>query len=485
MAESTVPAENVKHFDMFIDGNWQPAADGAQMDVTDPATGQVFASVPRGKQADLEAAVESAKRGLTVWRNTHPAERARILFRFAQYQREHAQELAEVEAQDTGSSVGGALWTVNDVCARRFEYYAGIADKVLGDTFVAPGHYFGFTLREPQGVTAHIVPWNGPLWIGSRTIAPALATGNSVVVKPSSEAPLSLLKLAEMAHACGIPAGVFNVVTGGGNELGDLLTTHPGIDAIYFTGSGFTAKRVLKNAAETFKPAVMELGGKSPNIVFADADMNAALHGALWAIFANAGQICVAGSRLLVEKKIHSEFVDRLAAMARGLKLGKEADMGPLISARQRESVLSYIAAGRSEAELVTGGGTPQDPALRGGYYVEPTIFDNVRPGAKIAKEEIFGPVLAVTPFSDLDEAVAIANDTHYGLASAVWTSNVHTAHIVAERLEAAQVYVNHYYSLAYEVSRTPYKASGYGSSEGPGAIDAYLKTKTVSINLK
>jgi acyl-CoA reductase-like NAD-dependent aldehyde dehydrogenase len=485
MSEAIEQTEAITHFDMFIDGRWQLAADGGRMDVFDPDTGQRFASVPRGGQIDLDAAVESARRGLHVWRNTHPGERARILFRFAQYLREHAREIAEIEARDTGSSLGGALWTVNDVCARRFEYYAGLADKVLGDTFVAPGHYFGFTLREPVGVTAHIVPWNGPLWIGSRTIAPALAAGNAVIVKPSSEAPLSLLKLAEMAFACGVPAGVFNVVTGSGGELGDALTLHPGVDAIYFTGSGFTARRVLKNAAETFKPAVMELGGKSPNIVFADADPNAALYGALWAIFANAGQICVAGSRLLVEKRIHAEFVDRLAGLARGLKLGKEADMGPLISARQRESVLSYIAAGKSEAVLVAGGGPPGDPALAGGYYVEPTIFDNVKPDARIAREEIFGPVLAVTPFEDMDEAIAIANDTPYGLASAVWTSNVKTAHLVAERLEAAQVYVNHYYSLAYEVSRTPYKASGYGSSEGPDAIDAYLRTKTVSINLK
>ncbi len=476
---------DVRSFDMYIDGSWQPAAGGRYMDVYDPATGQVFARVPRGGTADLDAAVESARRGLAVWRDTHPAQRARILFRLAQTIRERANELAELESQDTGSSMAGALWTVNDVCARRFEYYAGLADKVLGDTFVAPNAYFSYTLREPRGVTAHIVPWNGPLWIGSRTIAPALAAGNSVIVKPSSEAPLSLLKLAEMAFECGVPAGAFNVVTGGGDEMGDALTRHPGIDAIYFTGSGLTAKRVLQHASERFIPAVMELGGKSPNIVMADADMNAALHGALWAIFANAGQICVAGSRLLVEKKIHAEFVDGLAGLARRLKLGKEADMGPLISARQRERVLAYVATGRDEAQLVTGGEVPVDPALAGGYYVEPTIFDHVPVEAKIAKEEIFGPVLVVTPFEDVDEAIAIANASEYGLASAVWTTNLKTAHVVAQRLAAAQVYVNHYFTAGYEVSRTPYKASGYGSSEGPDAIHEYLRTKTISINLK
>jgi aldehyde dehydrogenase (NAD+) len=480
--------KEVLNLDLYVDGEWRPAASGERLEVFDPAKGTVAATVPRGAKADLDAAVEVAGRGLQVWRNTHPAERARIMIRIAGALRSRAQEFAELESLDTGGSVQGSLWTVNDVCARRFEYYGGLADKILGDTFVSPGKHFFYTLREPRGVTAHIIPWNGPLWTGSRSIAPALAAGNSLIVKPSREAPLSLLKLAELAVECGLPPGVMNVVTGVGSELGETLVQHPGIDGIYFTGSGATAQRVLKNAAGNYVHTVMELGGKSPNIVMADANLESALHGALWAIFAGAGQICVAGSRLLVEASIHDEFVTRLADLARNLRLGGPdvtADMGPLISSRQQQNVLSYIEVGRGEAKLVTGGGVPDDPGLRGGYFVQPTIFDDVAPDAKIAREEIFGPVLVITPFNGLDEAVSIANDTEYGLASAVWTTNLRTAHTVAQRLQAGQVYVNHYFSAGFEVSRTPYKASGFGHSEGPDAINEFLTTKTVSINLE
>jgi acyl-CoA reductase-like NAD-dependent aldehyde dehydrogenase len=480
--------DGVLEFDLYVDGEWRPAESGERMKVFNPATGAVGATVSRGGQSDLDAAVESAQRGLKVWRDTHPAERGRILNRIAQAMRSRAQEFAELESLDTGGSIQGSLWTINDVCARRFEYYAGLADKILGDTFVSPGKHFFYTLREPRGVTAHIIPWNGPLWTGSRSIAPALAAGNSLIVKPSREAPLSLLKLAELAAECGLPPGVMNVVTGIGSELGDALTQHPGIDGLYFTGSGATAQRVLKNAAGNYVHTVMELGGKSPNIVMADAHLESALYGALWAIFAGAGQICVAGSRLLVEAEIHEEFVTRLAEMARGLRLGGpdvEADMGPLISSRQQQSVLSYIEVGRGEARLVTGGGVPDAPGLREGYFVQPTVFDDVAPDAKIAREEIFGPVLVVTPFEGLDEAISIANDTEYGLAAAVWTTNLRTAHTAAQRLQAGQVYVNHYFSAGFEVSRTPYKASGFGHSEGPDAINEFLTTKTVSINLE
>jgi aldehyde dehydrogenase (NAD+) len=474
-------------FDMYVHGEWRPGSTGDAVDVINPARAELLATVPDGGQEDLDAAIDSAREGLAVWRDTHPRVRAQVLNRIAETLKERAQEFAELYSLSSGGSVGTGLWTMYDVAARRFEYYAGMADKIRGDTFVTPGQFVSYTLREPVGVTGHIVPWNGPLWIGSRTIAPALAAGNSVVVKPSSEAPLLLLKFAEMCHEVGLPPGVLNVVTGRGSGLGNLFTRHPGFDGIYFTGSTETGRQILQNASTTNVRTVMELGGKSPNIVFEDADMEAALDGAIFAIFANAGQICVAGSRLLVQESIHDEFVSRLAEKAKEITIGPpeaEALMGPVISAKQKERVLGYIEQGKQDAELISGGGPPDDPALQTGYFVAPTIFDGVPNSSRIIREEIFGPVLAVSSFADMDEAVALANDTDYGLASAVWTENARTAHNVAQRIEAAQVYINHYYTAAFEVSRSPYKGSGHGMSEGPDAIYEFLNQKSVSIKL-
>jgi aldehyde dehydrogenase (NAD+) len=480
-------SNKIMRFGMYLDGRWEPAEKLPQIDVYNPATGEVVATIPEADDFHISHAVETASKGLKVWRGTHPAERARVMFRIGQEIRAHADELANLEVTANGDSLKGALSTVRDVCARRFEYYGGMADKILGSTFVSPGNHLVYTLQEPKGVTAHIVPWNAPLWVGSRSIAPALAAGNSVIVKPSKEAPLSLLRLAELAQESGLPRGVLNVITGTGSGAGETLVRQRGIDAVYFTGSPETARNVLKNVAVSLAHCVLELGGKSPNIVMADADMEAALKGALSAIFANAGQICVAGSRLLVDASIHHEFVDRLVSMARSLTLGGPetgADMGPLISAGQRESVMSYIEQGRSEARLATGGGLPSDEALRHGFFLEPTIFDAVPPDARIAREEIFGPVLVVTPFRNLDEAVEIANCTEYGLASAVWTNDLRTAHATAQRLQAGEVYINHYFTVGFEVTRTPYKTSGLGHSEGQGAIHEYLNSKTVSVKL-
>jgi aldehyde dehydrogenase (NAD+) len=479
--------DGARDWDMYIGGEWVPADDGDRVEFFDPAKGEVAGTIPRGQEADVDRAVAAAAAAAPEWRATPAPERGRLLLRLAAELRDRADEFAALESLNTGGSLGGSRWTVREVAARRFEFFGGLADKVLGDTYSVPGRTHSFTLREPYGVTAHIVPWNGPLWVGTRSIAPALAAGNTLVVKPSAEASLSLLRLAELATECGFPSGVLNVVTGRGSEAGEHLTGHPGVASISFTGSGATGRRIIQRSAERFIPVGLELGGKSPNIVLGDADLDRALQGALWAIFANAGQICVAGSRLLVEDTIHDEFVERLAEMAAKLRLGgpdMEADMGPLISNGQREQVLAHIEAGRETSRLVIGGGVPDAAELAGGYFVEPTIFDRVPPDAAIAREEIFGPVLAVTPVSGVDEAIAVANDSEYGLAAAVWTRNLDAALTVAERLESGQVYVNHYFTIGFELSRTPYKGSGFGHSEGQAAMDQYLRTKVVSVDL-
>lgn len=471
---------------MFIHGDWQPGT-GEPIEVVNPTTGKPFATVPDGGQAEIDRAVTSAREGFETWRDTHPRVRAQVLNRIAETLKDRAAEFTDLYTKNSGSSIGTGMWTMKDIAARRFEYYAGMADKIRGDSFVTPGEFLSYTLREPLGVTGHIIPWNGPLWIGSRTIAPALAAGNSVVIRPSSEAPLTLLKFAEMAAECGLPPGVLNVITGRSSTMGDLFTAHPGFDAIYFTGSTETGKRIAANSAGNDIRTVLELGGKSPNIVLEDADIEAALDGAIFAIFANSGQICVAGSRLLVQESIHDEFVAGLAEKAKAITIGgpeAEALMGPLISARQKERVLGYIERGKQDAELLTGGGTPSDPALQDGFFVEPTIFDRVGSDAVIAREEIFGPVLSVTSFTDMDDAIRLANDSPYGLASAVWTQDITKGHLIAQQLEAAQVFINHYYTAAFEVSRSPYKGSGHGMSEGPDAIYEYLSQKSVSVKL-
>lgn len=470
---------------MRIGGQWVDAADGSTMEVLDPARGTVIAVVPKGGEADVDRAVAAAREGLERWMAVNPEDRAKIMWRIAEKIHEHADHLAELESKQTGSP--GQQWTMHGVAARRFEYYAGLADKQFGRTLDLAGGKWSYTRTEPLGVTAHIVPWNGPMWSGTRSIAPALAAGCSVVVKPAGEAPLTLLELARLAEEeCGLPPGVINVVTGTGTGAGAALTRHPGIDGIWFTGGAVAGRAVQLAAAENHKPVVLELGGKSPNIVFEDADIEAAVQGALWGIFLNAGQICVAGSRLLVQRSIHDEFVEKLAQLAKALRLGppeSQPDLGPMISEGHRQTVLEYIAKGKEEAQLVVGGGVPQDEELAAGYYVEPTIFCNVRPEAVIAQEEIFGPVLAVTPFDTEEEAVAIANGTKYGLAAGVWTQNLARAPRVAAKLEAGQVYINHYYG-SIEMSRSAYKESGYGVSEGVDALQAFVRTKAVTVQL-
>ena len=408
------------------------------------------------------------------------------MLRIAQAIRERAEELATLESRDNGKPLRQARTDVQ-VAARYFEFFAGIADKIMGNTIPLGPGFLDYTVREPIGVSAQIVPWNYPIQIGARGAAPALAAGCTIVLKPSSEAPMTAMRLGEIGLACGLPPGVFNVVPGTGSEAGTALAGHPDINQLTFTGSVEVGVQVAKLAADNVVPVVMELGGKSPNIVFADADLDLAATGAANAIFQNAGQTCSAGSRLLVERKAHDALVERLAARAKGMRIGpgvSDPDMGPIISSKQRETIENYVSVGRNEGATVAAGGKrPADPALSGGYYYEPTLLDDVSPDMRIAQEEIFGPVLAIIGFDDLEEAAAIANRSQYGLVAGIWTRDINKAMALASRIKAGQVYVNTYGAGGgVELPFGGYKKSGYGREKGLESLASYTQVKNVCI---
>jgi acyl-CoA reductase-like NAD-dependent aldehyde dehydrogenase len=473
---------------LIIGGERVDAASGRTLETRDPSTGQVLTRIASGGKEDVDRAVTSAQEALEApsWRKLHPRERGRILMRMAAIMRERGEELAVLECHDTGKPLRQARADV-DAASRYFEYFAGVADKILGETIPIGHGYVDFTLREPIGVSGHIVPWNYPLQIASRGVAPALAVGCTVVIKPSSEAPLTPLLIGEIGLAAGLPPGVLNVVTGPGGEAGVALAGHPGVNQITFTGSVEIGIDVAQRAAANVVPVVMELGGKSPNIVFADADMDFTIPGVANAIFQNSGQTCSAGSRLLVERSAHREVVERLRAKARSMRVGpglEDPDMGPVISERQRDRVEDYIRVGRDEGAVVASGGKrPDDARLRDGYFLEPTILDGVGPNMRVAQEEIFGPVLVVIPFDDLDEAASIANVTQYGLVAGVWTRDISKALTLVERIKAGQVFVNGYAAGGgVEIPFGGYKKSGYGREKGLEALRSYVQVKNVCI---
>jgi aldehyde dehydrogenase (NAD+) len=473
---------------LIIGGRRAAASDQGTIDVYNPSTGKVLATIAKATPADVNTAVQSARAALESrdWGGLAPAERARLLYRIAGRIRERAEELALLESQDNGKPLTQARTDVM-VAARYFEFYAGVADKIMGNTIpLAPG-MLDYTVREPIGVSAQIVPWNYPIQISARGIAPALAAGCAVVAKPSSEAPMTALRLGEIGIECGLPAGALNVIPGTGSEAGAALAAHPDINQLTFTGSVEVGVAVAKMAADNVVPVVMELGGKSPNVVFADADMDLTVKMVANAIFQNAGQTCSAGSRLLVERTAHATLVERLATHARRMRVGPgpdDPDMGPIISRRQLETIERYVRIGREEgAEVVAGGERPAHLASAGGFYFQPTLLDRVGPDMRVAQEEIFGPVLSIIQFDDLDEAASIADRSQYGLIAGVWTRDINKALMLASRIKAGQVYVNTYGAGGgVELPFGGYKKSGYGREKGLEALASYTQVKNVCI---
>ena len=457
--------------------------------VVNPATEDVIAEVPSAGAPDLDTAVSAARAALDgPWGTMSARERGRLVRRLGEGLLDRADEVARLETLHNGKPISESRHIEIPAAAECFEYYGGWSDKVMGETIPVKGNHLTYTLREPVGVVAAIVPWNFPLLLAAWKIAPALACGNTVIVKPASQTPLTALALGEIAIEAGLPAGVLNVLTGPGAELGQAIVEHPGIDKIAFTGDTSTGKGIMRGAAGTLKRITLELGGKSPNIVFADADIEAAIRGATIGIFYGKGEVCAAGSRLLVDRSIKTEFIDKLAARARKMTAGDPMDpktrFGALSSKKQLDTVLGYIDSGKREGATLVAGGARTDIGTGKGYFVQPTIFTDVRPDMTIAREEIFGPVLASIEFSDVDEAIARANDSGYGLAAGVWTRDIKKAHYVARKLQAGTVWINTYNVYDTAAPFGGYKQSGFGREMSAHALEHYTQVKSVWVDL-
>jgi aldehyde dehydrogenase (NAD+) len=473
---------------MLIGGHHHEASE--HYEVHDPSNGHVLARVPKGSADHAKHAVEDAQKAFEnpAWADIDPSQRGRILFKLGSLVREATNDLAQTETLNNGKTLKESKGDMNYV-AWTLEYYAGLADKLQGDTIPVPGKRLNYTLREPLGVTAHIAPWNYPLLLAVRSMAPALAAGNTVVLKPASLTPLTALKFGDLALQAGLPPGVLNVVTGPGAAVGDALATHPSVQSVSFTGSVEVGQRVAAQAAGKVKTITLELGGKSPLLVFPDADADKASKAVQYGIFGNAGQMCWASSRLLVHEKVHDEVVQRVKKIADSLKLGPgvkdDTQMGPQVSRGQQQRVLEYIEAGKAEgAKLVAGGSPPMEKELAVGAFVRPTVFDDVSPEMRIAREEIFGPVLAVQTFRDWNEAVALANKSSFGLQASIYTKDLSTALLTAKSLQAGMVSIN---EGPVTFPMTPFggvKDSGVGREQGIQAAYDYTRVKNVTVRL-
>jgi aldehyde dehydrogenase (NAD+) len=486
----TLAADRAAQDRLFIAGEWSDAADGGRFETVYPATGERLAEVAQADAADVDRAVAAARSAFRekTWRRMDGADRGALLWRISDLMQQRAELLTRLEVLDNGKPIREAQIDIRQAIDA-FRYYAGWASKLQGETLPVRGNVLNYTLREPVGVVGAIIPWNFPLLMAAWKIAPALACGNTIVLKPAEQTPLSALELAAIAAEAGVPAGVLNIVPGFGETAGAALVAHPDVDKIAFTGSTAVGRLIMRNAADTLKKVSLELGGKSPNIVLADADIDAAARGAFSGIFYNTGQCCTAGSRLLVHESVKDELlskvVERAGKMRPGDPLDPKTRLGPLISQEQMDRVLGYIEQGRGEgAALLVGGGRADYDGQQRGFWVQPTIFDSVKREHVIAREEIFGPVLAVLTFSDDDEALSLANDTIYGLAAGVWTRDIKKAHRFARELEAGTVWINTYHPMDAASPFGGYKQSGYGRELGEHALDLYTQIKSVWVDL-
>jgi acyl-CoA reductase-like NAD-dependent aldehyde dehydrogenase len=475
---------------MFIDGAWCDAKSGATFSTIDPATAQVIATVPAASSDDVDRAVRAARRAFDdgSWGATvSERDRARILFRMAELVRMRAEELAVLEVRDCGKPLADARFDIEEV-AFQLEYYAGWATKFGGDIPPVGPDAMSLIVREPVGVCGLIVPWNYPMLMATQKVAPALAAGCTVVLKPAEQTPLTALELARIGAEAGLPPGVLNVITGIGPDAGGPLLVHPMVDKISFTGSKEIGKLIQRTCADQLKRVTLELGGKSPNIVFADAVLAGAVPGTCNGVFGNQGEVCSAGSRVFVERSIYDDALNAMVDYAGTIKLGSGMDpmttMGPLVSAEQRDRVLSYVRIGEGEARSAFQGVVPTDPALANGYFVPPSIFEATSNDLRIAREEIFGPVMTVIPFIEIEEVVRLANDTEYGLAAAIWTKDISKALRTAKAIRAGVVWINDSQPAPSEALWGGYKQSGIGRELGRYAMEAYTETKHIYINL-